>query len=500
MKLHTRLFFFAVCLAVFGCTLSAYALDTGKSYQYNQRGQSVAAPAGYVCRQVIYGEELGIGSLNKPQDLAVDEEGRLYIADTGNNRIVVLQEDLSLERVIDSVMLPQGEAQPLTAPEGVWAADGLLYICDTGAGRVIAIDEEGSVRRTLLMPETDLLTEDAEYKPSKVTVNDVGTVYIAASGIYQGLIQYDEANNFLGFFGANKVEVTASVLIRSFWKNLFSDEQRQSMVRTVPTEYTNVFMDAQGMLFTATSTVSTGQVRQLNAAGENIRKYPGQDAFFLQASFDRSNYGDQELDYLKGNTIASRMVDVHMDGDGILSVLDNQRGRVFQYDKEQNPLCIFGGKGEQQGFFKNATALEKLGEQYLIADADKNNLTVFEPVAYMETVRQALAAYEQGDYDGAASLWEQTLQQNGSLSVACRGIGRARLQQGQYKEAKEYLKKGDDRYFYSLAVQQARREFTRANLWWILPVVILVAVTFIWLIRRIKRAILRSANKEGRQT
>lgn len=500
MKMYIRLLLFSVCLAVCGCTLSVSALDTGKSYQYNQRGQSVAAPAGYVCRQVLYGEELGIGSLNKPQDLAVDEQGHLYVADTGNNRIVVLQEDLSLDRVIENVTSPNGEAQPLTAPEGVWAAGGLLYICDTGAGRVIAIDEDGVVQRTLLKPETDLLTEDAEYKPSKVAVNEAGTVYVAASGIYQGLIQYDETGAFLGFFGANKVEVTASVLIRNFWKNLFSEEQRESMVRTVPTEYTNIYMDAQGMLFTATSTVSTEQVRQLNAAGENIRKYPGQDASLLQTGFDRNNYGDQELDYLKGSTIASRIIDVHMDGEGILSVLDNQRGRVFQYDKEQNPICIFGGKGEQQGFFKNATALEKLGERYVIADADKNNLTIFEPVAYIKTVRQALAAYEQGNYDKAAELWTQTLQQNGSLSVACRGIGRACLQQGQYEQAMEYLKRGDDRYFYSMAVQQARREFTRANLWWILPLVILAVIAFVWLIKWIKRAILRTAQKEGRRS
>ena len=109
--------------------------------------------------------------------------------------------------------------------------------------------------------------------------------------------------------------------------------------------------------------------------------------------------------------------------------------RQFQYDKEQNPLCIFGGRGEQQGFFKNATALEKLGSEYLIADADKNSLTVFAPVPYMETVRLALAAYDAGDYEKSAALWEETLRQNGSLTVAYRGIGRARLQQGRYDEA-----------------------------------------------------------------
>lgn len=474
------------------------ALDTGKDYQYNQRGEAVAAPAGYICERVLYGEDLGVDSLSSPQDLAVDSQGRLYIADTGNNRVVVLQNDLSLEQIIDRVTLPDGETQSLTKPEGVWVAGGLLYICDTGAGRVIAVDDAGAVQRILLKPNTDLLNKEAEYKPSKVTVNAAGTVYVVASGIFQGLIQYDEEGSFLGFFGANKVEVTAGVLIRNFWKNLFSQEQRDAMVRTVPTEYTNIFMDAQGMLFTATSTVSTEQVRQLNAAGENIRKYPGQDTSILQTGYDRSNYGDQDVDYQKGNVFESRIVDVHVDDDGILSALDNRRGRVFQFDKEQNAVCIFGGKGEQEGFFRNASALEKLGDRYVIADADKSSLTLFAPTAYMETVRQALTAYERGEYDRAADLWEKALWHNGGLAVACRGIGRARLQQGEYEEAMDYLKRGGDRYFYSLAVQEARREFTRANLWWILPAVVAGAVGLFWLIKRIKRAILRSAKKEGR--
>ena len=490
----------SVCLAALLSGPSALALEIGKSYQYNQQGEAVCAPAGYVCRRVLYGEELGIGSFKNPRDMAVDEQERLYIADTGNNRIVVLHRDLTLDRIIDAVVTPDGEKQALTGPEGLWTAGDLLYIGDTGAGRVVAVDADGVIRRTLLKPQTDLLTDDAEFKPSKLAVNDTGTVYVAASGIYQGLLQYDDTDAFLGFFGANKIEVTAGVLIRNFWKNLFSDEQREGMVRTGPTEYANVFMDDQGMIFTVTATVSTGQVRQLNAAGENIRKYPGQDAGFLQTGYDRSNYGDQEVDYQKGLTIASRMTDVQVDADGILSVLDNQRGRVFQYDKEQNPLCIFGGRGEQQGFFKNATALEKLGSEYLIADADKNSLTVFAPVPYMETVRLALAAYDAGDYEKSAALWEETLRQNGSLTVAYRGVGRARLQQGRYDEAMACLENGGDRYFYSLAVQQVRRQFTRANLWWLLPAAAAAVAAFVWLVKRIKRAILRSAKKEGRRT
>ena len=474
------------------------ALELGKSYLYNHRGEAVPAPSGYVCERVLYGSDLGIGSFQKPQDLAVDQQGYLYMADTNNNRIVILKPNLSFDRVIEKVKLPSGEQQSLSAPQGVSVAGDLLFICDTGSGRVWGVDKDNIVKRTLTKPVTELISKDAEFKPSKVVVNDSGTAYVVASGIYQGLLQYDKNDAFLGFFGANRVEVTASVLIRNFWKNLFTDEQRASLVRTVPTEYTNAYIDQKGMIFTATSTVSSGQVRQLNASGDNILRYPGYNSSLLQMGYDKNNFGDQDVDYQKGNMIQSRIVDVQVDKDGILSVLDNQRGRIFQYDKEQNPLCIFGGKGEQQGFFKNASAVEKLENRYLVTDMDKNCLTVFKPVPYILTVRAALNAYDKGDYEEAAALWETTLQQNGGLSVACRGIGRARLQQGRYQEAMTYLKNGDDRYFYSLAVQQYRREFVRKNLWWLFPLAVTLIVGFVWLLKGIKKAILRSAEKEGR--
>ena len=62
------------------------------------------------------------------------------------------------------------------------------------------------------------------------------------------------------------------------------------------------------------------------------------------------------------------------------------------------------------------------------------------------------------------------------------------------------LENGGDRYFYSLAVQQVRRQFTRANLWWLLPAAAAAVAAFVWLVKRIKRAILRSAKKAGRRT
>ena len=51
-----------------------------------------------------------------------------------------------------------------------------------------------------------------------------------------------------------------------------------------------------------------------------------------------------------------------------------------------------------------------------------------------------------------------------------------------------------------LSVQQVRRQFTRANLWWLLPAAAAAVAAFVWLVKRIKRAILRSAKKEGRRT
>ena len=222
------------------CAIAApvFAADgSTKNYVYNEYGEAVNAPSAYLSSGVLRGRDLGVGDFSKIADLYVN--GNVYVSDSGNNRIVVLDSNYRLVRLIEQVT--ENDVQTLlNTPSSVFLADGLLYICDTGNSRVIAIDENDCVVKTFLKPDSDLLTEDFAFKPSKVVVNSAGSVFIAASGVYQGLLHYESDGSFIEFFGANKVEVTAEVLIKSMWMNIFSDEQRESLIRSVPTEYAGI--------------------------------------------------------------------------------------------------------------------------------------------------------------------------------------------------------------------------------------------------------------------
>lgn len=460
-----------------------------KNYVYNEYGEAVNAPNAYLCSRVIRGRDLGVGDFSGISDLYVN--GNVYISDTGNNRIVILDADYALVRVLSEVV-ENGAATPLSSPSSVFLADGLLYICDTGNARVIAVDENDRVVKYFYKPDSDLLTEDFSFKPSKVVVNSAGSVYIAASGVYQGLLHYEGDGSFIEFFGANKVEVTAEVVIKSMWMNIFSDEQRESLVRTVPTEYAGIFIDSEDMIYTTTVTASTSQVKRLNASGENILMYPGSSSSLLQKGYDRNNFGDQITEATRGTVNRSQIMDVVVDEDNVIATLDSKRGRVLLFDNEQNMLGIFGGSGTQDGYFTSASALGKNGTDYLVSDSTRNSVTVFAQTQYMENIRCALRAYERGEYAESRAYWQSVLDANAGLSVAAKGVGRALLLEGDYTSAMRYLKMGDDRYYYSMALTRYRREFLRENSLWLIPLVAAVIAAVCYGLRKLYQAIVRS--------
>ena len=58
-----------------------------QGYIYNSRNEAIHAPQAYLPAAAIDGEALGVGPFKEPRDLAVGA-GMVYLADTGNNRVV----------------------------------------------------------------------------------------------------------------------------------------------------------------------------------------------------------------------------------------------------------------------------------------------------------------------------------------------------------------------------------------------------------------------------
>lgn len=81
---------------------------------------------------------LGSGQISQAGDMWMGD-GRIYIADTGNNRIEVLDSNWSF---VDNFGTGRG-GLTLLMPKSVSAQGGRLYVADTGNRRVVVLNEDG---------------------------------------------------------------------------------------------------------------------------------------------------------------------------------------------------------------------------------------------------------------------------------------------------------------------------------------------------------------------
>jgi len=110
--------------------------------------------------------------LSTPEAVATDASGNVYIADTGNNRIL-LETATGLGGFTQSVLFSNG----LSAPAGV-AVDGLgdVFISDTGNKRVLMELHSGTSYTQSVVPVANLVS------PQGLTVDASENLFVADSG------------------------------------------------------------------------------------------------------------------------------------------------------------------------------------------------------------------------------------------------------------------------------------------------------------------------------
>lgn len=469
-KWNTFLASFLVTILLIPSAL-ANAEASNYTYTYDYWGIHQSSPDAYTPMESITGADLAVGDFKDPQGLFI-RENRIYICDSGNNRIViaeVLEGTYNVLKVISSVEI-QGEESLLNYPTDVFESeDGEIYISDCNNQRILQLTSEGSFLKEITKPTDGTILEQSDFLPLKLVVDKAKRVYVQVKNVNKGFMEFDHMGDFTGYVGANKVQVNLNDYL---WKMISTKAQRAQMELFVPTEYNNVCLDEDGFLYATTSTFeqnsidTANPVRRLNSMGTDI----------LVRNGWYNPLGDVDWGDAGGISGCSRFVDVTTMAFDSYSCLDRVRGRIFMYDFQGNLLYAFGGIGNKLGSFLYPVAIASMGERLFVLDSRAGSFTRFDLTEYGMLINAGIREYKLGNYEESSSSWREVLKRNGNFDLAYIGIGRALLRQGEYKEAMQYFKVKKDFKNYSKAFQLYRKEWIEEN---IVPILLILAVIVI---------------------
>lgn len=409
----------------------------------------------YEVSTVIDSKQLGDMLDSKIADLDVDDNGNIYLLDSGNSRIYILDSAYNLTSVLRN-MTYNGQSLKFTDAQGIYVdRDGKIYICDTENARVLVLNGNGEIFKELSLPDSELIPSGFEYRPVKVAVDSKGYTYIACDGSYYGAILYSPEMEFLGFFGANTVKATVTDVIKNLWKKLTSNDIRRAADEiSLPYTFTDLVVDSNDFIYTATGRsgedkIQYGQICRLNPGGKDI----------LNAS--DINFADYQIGALRRNDQIQDLSSIAVDSDGFFYALDSTYGRIFLYDSECSLLSVFGGSmgdGNQKGTFKLPSGIAVNGTDVLVTDSQKNSLTVFKATDYALMVRKAQLKTLSDDFASALEDWQAVASYDSESQLAYIGLAKAYYDMGDNENAMKYAKLGADRETYADAFKEVRSE------------------------------------------
>ncbi len=452
--------FCACLLAMLLLTSTALAAVGVDAFVADKDENYIPVPATYEVHTTI--KNLGEGDFMKhPEDIFIGPDNMMYVADTENNRVLVM----TLEgKVVKEIT--QACGKKLSKPRGVYVGEDLsLWIADTGNLRLATLNADGSDRKEYVKPDSTLLENNFTFDVQKLFVANTGYIYVLKGA---NLIALDEANNFRGYLGADDVGFSLSrTLIRMFG----SKSQIERTVKQEPASYSNFYIGADNMIYGILSNKDTAQIRKLNSVGNN--------------TYEEQKYGFT-LEDKTGEPLKPTFADVTVEDNGIITVVDRLSGLIYQYDQEGNLLCTFGGIGTVGGLFQIPVSIDHDSEGNLyVLDYNTGAITVFKPTHFIQLVHQAVTLHGEGRYEEALVFWREALEINSNYALAHRGVAKVMGKQENWKAALDSYYLADDKEGYSEAFAEYRHEMFRK---YFVPIVAVIFVGVFLLVKLLSLA------------
>ena len=469
-------------------TVGSSASSAYQTYTYSIGGSALYSPDAYSANKSVDYTAMGLDvNLNNPGDMVTDDQNNVYIADTGNNRIVVLDRYYRLKFCISEFINSQGNNDALAGPQGVFVTEESIWVCDTDKNRIVRFDREGNFEVILDAPESQLFESGDVYKPVAMAIDQYGRLYVVSSTTYQGIIVMDSQGAFVGFIGAQQVTISAWEIL---WRRFQTDDQKKLSQQYISTEFNNITINGDGFIYVTTSSIAEGSVsgaikskskdgkympvKLLNPSGAEIMRRNG---FWPPAGeVDFSNSTVTGAAYSGPSTVT----DVAVGPEKTWTIIDSKRNKLYTYDFNGNLLFAFGDKGTMLGSISNIEAVTYQDDTMLVLDKGSNCIVVYERTEYGDLLIEAIAAENSLDYNYAIQCWEAVLQRNSNFDAAYVGIGNAHYRSGEYKEALASYEIAYEVSGWSDSYKEVRKE---AMATWFIPILVAIIAAIVLVIK-----------------
>lgn len=444
-----------VLMSALAFTVSAASYQT---FTYNISGSKLVSPDAYTPTMRIDSSYMNLDvALSTPVDLFCGPNGDVYIVDSGNNCVYVLDEYYKYKFTIKSFTNSSGISDILSGPQGGYATDKYIYVCDTDNSRIVLFDLNGQYVKHFEKPSSDIFEEDSLYKPSAIAVDNAGRMYVVSSTTYEGVMLFNSNGNFESFLGAQQTSGgVASTIISS----LFSNGKKKTYV---PTEFSNITIDSENFIY-ITSKLEKPFIKKVSASNTDVLAKNG---FF-------EPYGNIDTDSL--------IVDLALGPEKSWTIADQNDSVLYTYDQYGNLMFAFGQSGYQLGNITKIGSIAYHNEDLLVMDISQNNITIFTRTDYGDLLINALKNENERNYGTTVQDYRDILRRNSNFDQAYVGIGRANYNNHKWSEAMDNFKAAYDTTNYSAAFKMYRQEVA-SKFFILIPIIVIgliAALTYLF--------------------
>ena len=362
-------------------------------------------------------------------------------------------------------------------PDGNPESDQHMFIADTGNQRIVHLDSEGYWIEDFVKP-SDKSIADYPFDVKKIYIDNNGIMYLLLATDFQGFMTLNTRGEYIANTGMTWTTTSLATLFKNWFSN---DNELLERATLVAPPYSNFMIDDNGWIYATIVQAEENQIAKLNTSGTNI--YPPN-------VYGRNFYEITDMTTFDGTNYISNFVDITVDDQGIIYALDNTLGNVFLYDQEGNNLAYFGSKGTYRGRFQDPISIGLLSDtSVVVLDNKTGYVTTFAPTEFCTLVKQGTYHYFEAEYEEARSVWTKLLELDGNYVYAHKALGKAYFKEKNYDMAMYEYKLAKNTEGYSLAFEKKKGDIVDSYFFLIVLIIIVVIVAVVLAYRAVKKYI-----------